>query len=902
MENNFTKGTTRYFLYIFVVLQFVVLKSYGQQHYLKDLENDQQKALYKQVPDVFRKDLKEAEQRVLEKPNDFKSHTDLLNIRSRISEVRMLGNKNLTSRDRQAVTFKKEHQKWEKLNPLTQSYFTKRETDIASRVLGGESDKEILLSESYMYFDNEKEKYVELARIEYYYLALNEYIETEYYINEETGELEPSWRAFKKENTDPELPYLYYKSQRFENGEWETVSIQNHLTFHDGNWFYLEESFQYYTTDFDDNRYVHSKGETLRDEKGRILKSVYYSLDPDGEIAYAQELLVTYENDLIKEYENYYYNEGMGWFGNKIFTEYNESNLKIRETIYSLSPSKQLELREKIETTYNSEGLPEEITGYFRSENTWLNSSREINVYTGGLLTMSTSLFYDHDGAAWIYNTKRTFEYNEHKNLTQRIISVYTQYNDSWRDAQKLTISYNADNKVLEETHYSYNWNSGTLEKTGRYVYEYSGNLETMTEQSTHNNGQTWENRFRRINGTEVLANNVTSEKDIRMMFEDGEWRIVHASIANYDELEREIRYEYISSYSAWYYSAVSEIEYYQNTSNPKVVIHYYLEKWDDEVYFSGSKEEIEFENDLPIGVKSYRLSSNSVYPDQLEFILREVVVVVYNENQTMTEIQFSVFDNEGNITGKYKHVLNFKTYGALCDFEISGETILLEGKVVLTAGGNSNNSNYIWKNSAGETLLKGASIEITAGGIYTVSPADFAICASKTIKVYNVCEIGIEGPENNVLFGSQGILTAVFAEEGEATYKWTNANEEVLGTDKSLTITAPGTYTIEAFSGLCYGKTSIEIKTFVTGTSGIEKERISVYPNPVSSGLTIRNLDGETMINIYSVDGRSVFRGRNESGSTDFSIDLSKERAGLYILELRSATSVEKFKLIRAN
>ena len=72
-------------------------------------------------------------------------------------------------------------------------------------------------------------------------------------------------------------------------------------------------------------------------------------------------------------------------------------------------------------------------------------------------------------------------------------------------------------------------------------------------------------------------------------------------------------------------------------------------------------------------------------------------------------------------------------------------------------------------------------------------------------------------------------------------------------------------------------------------GTTEVQADGISIYPNPVQNLLYVKSED-ESEYQIYDLDGRCLFRGK---GST---IDVSSLKTGTYLLQINSQT----FKFIK--
>lgn len=89
--------------------------------------------------------------------------------------------------------------------------------------------------------------------------------------------------------------------------------------------------------------------------------------------------------------------------------------------------------------------------------------------------------------------------------------------------------------------------------------------------------------------------------------------------------------------------------------------------------------------------------------------------------------------------------------------------------------------------------------------------------------------------------------------------------------------------------TGLCGGNLTAanstmtgDVQTITLGTSDISKNKIRIFPNPVSDFISISGLDNAGTIQIYNIDGRLV-----RSEIFDPKIDVSQLIPGIYILKV---------------
>lgn len=115
------------------------------------------------------------------------------------------------------------------------------------------------------------------------------------------------------------------------------------------------------------------------------------------------------------------------------------------------------------------------------------------------------------------------------------------------------------------------------------------------------------------------------------------------------------------------------------------------------------------------------------------------------------------------------------------------------------------------------------------------------------------------------------------------------------------FTLNDTGTYFIEAAHGIGWissEKIRIESLDNECGTVGIfrlEKEKISVYPNPSTGIIYTQNIDEGEHIRVVDMLGKEVFSNTISKSSAE--IDLSNSAPGIYILRTNNGYSTKIFK-----
>lgn len=891
MKRNLTKSPQKRFFFLFLVFLVVSTSAYSQQ---KTFESTLHNSSLSEPAHGLLMELDKAEKALLKNPETIKNHDHFILIRQKVVESNgsqpvLIKTKDDPNEDKEAGDAK----------PVATGTPEKDEKPSS----GVESDADILLSQVKYYFNPETEQYLEVEKVAIDNIAKGEYIKY-YYHKVADWEYNKYKIEHIKENPDADLPHLFYKKQEPFGDHWVVTELKKGFIETEAGYAYMEEEHRRYTFDSEGKPYVYAEIITKKDDRGRILKSHHATYDAHGELTYKSEFHMAYnEKGLIKEIADYIFSssnpgQDMKWSGKKRVFHYNEQGKKTEELTYTLTNDKELKFDTKEVTSYNEFDLADEVIIYHYSGEEWVKNWKKGFHYEDEKVVEVIHYLFE-EGIA-IPANKTTYQRNENNDITEEVSHMFKRESEEWFATHKTIYHYDESNQLVEKVFQYRETIEGGYVSSRRELYIYDGGLITTIYQ--WKDAGEWTSSYKVTVGEKILDNNVRSAQVIEKRFDQelNDWVLTVKDIVNTDELNRIVKSYSYSNWNGNGKEVVKKYEYHGTTSKPTFSSSYEYYKQGEEEHMWGGKRIYEYEEGKVITEKNYVLLPGSSYPDNLQYHLMLSGEYSYNEKGNIEEIHYLKINMEG-VEGKFKVVFNYAAYGELCDFTVTGDTIIVDSKVVLTAEAASEKTHFIWKDSDGKVISDQASVEITKGGLYTVRIANYNICAIKTIKVYDVCELEIVGPENNVIIESESTLTAVFEAE-EVTYKWTDGEDNVLGTKKELTINAPGTYTLEVISGFCYAHTSVEIKSFVTSSRNLEKTNINLYPNPVNSNLNIQNLEGETTINIYSVDGRMVYKGKSAPGLSTFTIDLSKERTGLYILELRSDKKIEKFKFIRAN
>ncbi|HTA63758.1 MAG TPA: T9SS type A sorting domain-containing protein [Bacteroidia bacterium] len=200
-----------------------------------------------------------------------------------------------------------------------------------------------------------------------------------------------------------------------------------------------------------------------------------------------------------------------------------------------------------------------------------------------------------------------------------------------------------------------------------------------------------------------------------------------------------------------------------------------------------------------------------------------------------------------------------------------------------LVAGGT-----YTW---TGPGIVSGANAQIATAnvaGVYSVAITNPAGCTYSidTTLHFNGPTMQITSYTNSLCAGNTTTLTA----SGATSYTW-NTNETTATISITPTITT--TYTVTgAGAGGCVNTTTFTQTVTNCSTTGFnqladEKEKITIYPNPTNSNITIQANTELGAIIVYNYLGEIVLQTKSKNKLEQ--IDVSKFAAGVYTIQTQN-------------
>lgn len=103
----------------------------------------------------------------------------------------------------------------------------------------------------------------------------------------------------------------------------------------------------------------------------------------------------------------------------------------------------------------------------------------------------------------------------------------------------------------------------------------------------------------------------------------------------------------------------------------------------------------------------------------------------------------------------------------------------------------------------------------------------------------------------------------------------------------------------------ICYPEDSIYNYHTIRTSFGLSvataepKKELTIYPNPTTGHVYIKNMEGAKLIEVYNVSGQRVFRQEGNI-ATETNLDLSKQAAGLYLVLIRTDKQVITGKIMK--
>jgi len=198
--------------------------------------------------------------------------------------------------------------------------------------------------------------------------------------------------------------------------------------------------------------------------------------------------------------------------------------------------------------------------------------------------------------------------------------------------------------------------------------------------------------------------------------------------------------------------------------------------------------------------------------------------------------------------------------------------------------------NQYEWSID-GNTLSTTDSIEVSAGGVYTVSVTAPNGCSGDA--EFTV----VERPIPNATIQTQvttGLNIQLFVNGSFTSYEWSTG-----GTNSSIVVTENGTYSVTVVDEFgCEGSGSITVST--VGIEDPIANQVSVYPNPAKENVSFNfpnHWVDNASVAIYDTQGRTV--KSFDVTTNNFTLPLDQMSNGVYLIQFDSPEGIGNTSLI---
>jgi subtilase family serine protease/thiamine pyrophosphokinase len=281
----------------------------------------------------------------------------------------------------------------------------------------------------------------------------------------------------------------------------------------------------------------------------------------------------------------------------------------------------------------------------------------------------------------------------------------------------------------------------------------------------------------------------------------------------------------------------------------------------------------------------------------------------------------FMVADGEGTIAETNEGNNTISTMVTVQPFDITvtaaANTVCAGSSTTLTASGGT---TYTWSPAATLNATTGASVTATPANTttYTVTGTANGCSSTKTVSVQvtpavvPAITISNSGcPTNTIVFNS------TVTNGGTAPVVDWYVNDTKVGTGSSYTMNnatnntpvyAKLTSNAACASPQTVTSTTITVNCITTSIPNIDGvEEVTVLPNPTKGALAVRlklNTAKVVSFRVSDAQGREVYRrgAQRINGTTTQVIDLHKEAAGIYYLQVQVGAQTFTEKIVRAD
>jgi len=224
------------------------------------------------------------------------------------------------------------------------------------------------------------------------------------------------------------------------------------------------------------------------------------------------------------------------------------------------------------------------------------------------------------------------------------------------------------------------------------------------------------------------------------------------------------------------------------------------------------------------------------------------------------------------------------------------------DGQILITVTGGTAPYQYDWSTDGSGDFDDPEDLTTGVPGMVSVTVVDANGCAELiTATISGPADLWAVGISTDATLGNDGSIDlSVGGGTPPYSYSWSNGS-----TDQDLTgLAGNATYTVTVTDANgCTFTTDVYVGSQVSINELENPMGVVVAPNPNNGefSISLANYSGDIQVNIIDVTGRLVYREhRSLLNGGSFDIDLSREGAGVYFVNVSSETDIYSTKVIR--
>ena len=277
-------------------------------------------------------------------------------------------------------------------------------------------------------------------------------------------------------------------------------------------------------------------------------------------------------------------------------------------------------------------------------------------------------------------------------------------------------------------------------------------------------------------------------------------------------------------------------------------------------------------------------LGGDSIITTQLTVNPKSHKTIVHN---MCSGNSYSFFGNSLTVSGTYKDSSLMNHFG--CDSVVTlilSVSNIKSYKTITHSMCAGNSYNFFGNN-------------ITMGGTFKDSSLMNYLGCDSVITL----QLAINPLPNIPTFTANTNTCVLTCDSSAVAYQWYQSSAAISGaTQQTYAASQSGNYSVKVTDANGCSNTSaiLNVNCF-TGIESLNKNNISLYPNPTNGSATIAfsNAVNNASVKISNVIGQTLFVANNQS-SNQIVIDLSKQAKGIYFIEVHQNDEVWRDKIVK--